>query len=37
MLAGVFHFQPSEIKELRLEEFLDWLDGANEIIEQQRI
>jgi hypothetical protein len=31
ILAGTFHFQPSEIKDLTLEEFLDWLEGADEI------
>jgi hypothetical protein len=30
-LAGTFHFQPSEIKELTIQEFLDWLNGADEI------
>lgn len=31
VLAGTFHFQPSEIKDLTLEEFLEWMEGADEI------
>ena len=31
ILAGTFHMQPSEIKNLTCYEFLDWLQGAEEV------